>query len=55
MSNCLLGIMKDGVFYPEGSHPVFRPLVKKGLVVPEGVKIFLKHNQHVVDDYILVN
>lgn len=53
---CRKGIIKEGVFYEEGSSFSFRPVVRKGLTIPENVEIFLKIDHHVIaDDYVLVD
>lgn len=53
---CRKGIIKGGVFYESGSSFSFVPIIRKGLVIPEGVEIFLNINYHVaVEDYVLVD
>lgn len=52
---CRKGVMKDGVFYEEGTNFHFRPLVPKHLVIPENVSIFLQIDQQVIaNDFVLV-
>lgn len=51
---CRKGVMKDGVFYEEGTNFHFRPLVPKYLVIPEDVSIFLEIDQQVIaNDFVL--
>lgn len=51
---CRKGVMKDGVFYEEGTNFHFRPLVPKYMHIPENVTIFLQISQQVIaNDFVL--
>ena len=51
---CRKGVMRDGVFYEEGTDFHFRPLVPRHLAIPENVSIFLQIDQQVIaNDFVL--